>query len=66
MESRVKVSLNVMPFGSILYQTPRLEQPVQEEEREMPMYVEPLTTNVERVEIRYADVGTYTVPKTTA
>ena len=66
MEPKVKVSLKVVPFGSIIYQTAGLEHPVREKKSEMPMYIEPLTTNIKKVEIRYEEGETYSVPKTTA
>ena len=67
MESKVKVSLKILPFGSAGYEIPGLERPMKEKEsEEMPRYIEPLTTNIERVEIRYEEGETYLVPKTTA
>jgi len=66
MEPKVKVSLKILPFGSISYETAGLERPIQEKESEMPRYVEPLTTNIEKVEIRYEEGETYLTPKTTA
>lgn len=66
MEPKVKVSLKILPFGSIRYETAGLERPIQEKESEMPRYIEPLTTNIEKVEIRYEEGETYLTPKTTA
>ena len=66
MESKVKISLKVLPFGSIIYETTGLDQPVQEKKPGASRYVEPLTTNIEKIEIRYVDGETYSVPKTTA
>lgn len=66
MKSKLKVSLRILPFGNIIYETAGLEQPTQEKEFEMPKYVEHLTTNIQKVEIRYGDDGPYLVPKTTA
>ena len=63
---KIKVSLKVLPFGRIIYETIGLEHPTREKESEMPRYVEPLTTNIEKVEIRYEEDKTYSVPKTTA
>jgi hypothetical protein len=65
MEPKVKVSLKIVPFGSITYQTAGLELPVREEESDMPRFIEPLTTNIEKVEIRFEEGETYSVPKTT-
>lgn len=66
MEPKVKVSLKVVPFGSIIYQTAGLEHHVREKKSEMPRYIEPLTTDIKKVEIRYEEGETYSVPKTTA
>lgn len=63
---RVKVSVRVLPFGSVVYETGSLKQATQEKEVEVPVYIEPLTTNVERVEIRYGENETFSTPKTTA
>jgi len=38
---------------------------MEEKEIEMPRYIEPLTTHIEKVEIRYEEGETYSVPKTT-
>lgn len=66
MEPKIKVSLKILPFGNVSYETAGLECPVREKESEMPRYVEPLTTNIEKVEIRYEEGKTYSTPKTTA
>lgn len=67
MEPRVKVSLKILPFGSVGYEIPRLEHPMKEKEsEEIPRYIEPLTTNIEKVDIHYEKDETYSVPKTTA
>lgn len=67
MESKVKVSLRILPFGSISYEIPGLERPMREKEsEEMPRYIESLTTNIEKVDIHYEEGETYSVPKTTA
>lgn len=64
---KVKVSLRILPFGSINYEIPSLERPMREKEsEEMPRYIEPLTTSIEKVEILYEEGETYSVPKTTA
>ena len=64
---KVKVSLRILPFGSIRYEIPSLERPMREKEsEEMPRYTEPLTTSIEKVEILYEEGETYSVPKTTA
>lgn len=66
MECKVKVSLKLVPFGSIHYEITGLECSMEEKEPEMPRYIEPLTTHIEKVEIRYEEGKTYSVPKTTA
>jgi len=66
VKPEVKVSLIILPFGSIIYETAGLEHPVREKESEMPQYIEPLTTNIEKIDIHYEEGETYSVPKTTA
>jgi len=69
MKPKLEVSLRILPFGSIGYKITGLEHPVGEEEHGRPRYIEPLTTNIEEIEIRYEvgeTYGTYLVPKTTA
>jgi hypothetical protein len=66
MEPKVKVSLKILPFGSISYETAGFKRPIREKESEVPRYIEPLTTNIEKVKIRYEESETYLTPKTTA
>ena len=67
MNARVTVTLNIQPFGSVGLQIPQAENHVIESETEMPRYVEPLMTNIEKVDIPILEDGeTYSVPKTTA
>ena len=66
MEPKVKVSLKILPFGSISYEITGLEHHMEEKEPEIPRYIEPLTTNIEKVDIQYEEGETYSVPKTTA
>lgn len=66
MEPKVKVSVKILPFGSISYEIPSLERSVREKESGMPRYIDPLTTNIEKVDIQYEEGETYSVPKTTA
>ena len=66
MEPKVKVSLKILPFGNIRYEIAGQEFPIEEKESVMPRYIEPLTTHIEKVEIRYDEGETYSVPKTTA
>jgi hypothetical protein len=66
MEPKVKVSLKILPFGSMRCEIPGPEFSIEEKESEMPRYIEPLTTHIEKVEIRYEESEIYSVPKTTA
>ena len=66
VKAKVKVSLKILPFGSISYEITGLEHNMEEKEPEMPRYIEPLTTNIEKVDIQYEEGETYSVPKTTA
>jgi len=66
VKPKVKVSLKILPFGSISYEITGLERHMEEKESEMPRYIEPLTTNIEKVDIQYEEGETYSVPKTTA
>jgi len=66
MEPKIRVSLKMVPFDTIQYEIKGLEHFIEEKEREMPRYIEPLTTHIEKVEIRYEEGETYSVPKTTA
>jgi len=66
MEPKIKVSLKILPFGSIRYETAGIERPIREKEFEVPHYIEPLTTNIEKVDIQYEEGEIYSVPKTTA
>jgi len=66
MRPTVKVALKILPFGSISYETLGLEYHMEEKESDMPRYIEPLTTNIEKVEIRYEEDRTYSTPKITA
>jgi hypothetical protein len=66
VKPKVKVSLKILPFGSISYEITGLEHNMEEKEPEMPRYIEPLTTNIEKVYIQYEEGETYSVPKTTA
>jgi hypothetical protein len=66
VEPKVKVSLRVLPFGSIIYITAPTVPPMKEQLPDMPRYTEPLTTNIEKIEIRYGEGETYSVPRTTA
>lgn len=66
MKPKVKVSLKILPFGNINYKFESLEQKMEEKESEEPKYINPLTTNIERIDILYDENENYSVPKTTA
>ena len=66
MDPRVRVSLNLLPFGSVNVQFSGAETPAIEHEIEKPRYVEPVITNVEKIDIHFLLGGDiYSVPKTT-
>lgn len=65
MKPKVKVSIKILPFGSVSYEITGGGHNMEEKESEMPRYIEPLTTNVEKVDILYEGGKTYSVPKTT-
>ena len=67
MTPQVKVSQNILPFGSIKLQITGARNPSVEKKPKQPRYVEPLITNVGKVDIHFFEDGeTYSVPKTTA
>ena len=67
MNPSVKISLNIVPFGSINLQISGAERPVVENRTEKPRYVEPAATNIEKVDIHFHDDSkTYLTPITTA
>jgi hypothetical protein len=68
MKPEVEISLTILPFGTMSYETIGGEEVIKEviKEDKKPIYVEPVTTHAEEIEIRYGEDGTYSVPKTTA
>ena len=71
MNPQIKVSLNILPFDRISIQISGAEIPVEEDSArapaEKPRYVEPLITNVGKIDIYFVESGElYSVPKTTA
>lgn len=64
MKPEVEISLTILPFGTMSYETTGGEEVIKEDKK--PIYVEPVTTHAEEIEIRYGEDGTYSVPKTTA
>ena len=65
MDLKIKVLLKLVPFGSIQYETAGHEGPTEENPFEIPRYIEPPTTHVEKVEILYQEGENYSVPKKT-
>lgn len=51
MVEKIKISINILPFGhmKLMY----LLTGEKFEEKEMPIYVEPRSTNIEKVEVLY-------------
>lgn len=66
MEARVKVVLKILPFGSVNYEIIGSDYIAEAEKARMPRYIEPSTTNIENVEIRYEEGAIFSIPKTTA
>jgi len=66
MEPKVNISLKILPFFNFNFETPKFNNIPEDSEVEVPWYTEPLTTNIERIEIRFLESDTYLVPKTTA
>ena len=66
MDPKVRVSVRILPFNSIIYTTTGTEGSIEGTKPETPRYVEPQTTSFEEVQILYEDSGVYSVPKTTA
>jgi len=65
MKPKVKVSLQILPFGSMHYEIIVPKFSVEERGFEIPKYIEPPTTHIEIVKIQYENNETYLVPKTT-
>ncbi len=65
-ESEVKFNVNVkiIPFGHISIEIEGHKEEKKEEEKELPVYLEPKTTNPQLIEITF-DGENYSVPKTT-
>ena len=66
MEPNFKMSVRILPFGSIRYELSGAESVPRQGEVKMPSYTEPITTDIEGIEIRYGDGDNYVVPQTTA
>lgn len=66
MKCKIKMNLNITPFGKINYQTIAPEKSQGEDLIEMPEYIEPITTNTKVSDINFEEKKTYIIPKTTA
>jgi len=65
-EAEVKINVNfrIIPFGHASIEIKGHEEEKELREKELPVYLEPKTTNLQLIEITF-DGGNYTVPKTT-
>ncbi len=65
MAENIKISINILPFGQIKLMF-GLSKEKETENKEHPIYVEPRSTNVERIEISYeGKEKEYKIPETT-
>ena len=65
-EAEVKINVNfrIIPFGHASIEIKGHEEEKELIEKELPVYLEPKTTNLQLIEITF-DGENYTVPKTT-
>jgi hypothetical protein len=65
-EAEVKINVNfrIIPFGHASIEIKDHEEEKELREKELPVYLEPKTTNLQLIEITF-DGENYTVPKTT-
>ena len=63
MAENIKISINILPFGHMKLTFVSTGEKL--EEKEKPVYVEPRSTNIEKVEILYEGLEEYIIPKTT-
>jgi hypothetical protein len=65
-EAEVKINVNfrIIPFGHASIEIKGHEEEKELREKELPVYLEPKTTNLQLIEITF-DGENYTVPKTT-
>ena len=66
MGPKVNFFSRILPFGYFSYKIIGMEYPEEKGETKTPRYIEPVTTNIEKTEIRYNEGRTFSVPKTTA
>ena len=66
MEPRVRVSLKLVPFGTLSYEILGVPQEAEPAERDVPRYIGPPATSLQHVRIGYQEGKTYSAPRTTA
>lgn len=63
MVGNIKISANILPFGCMkMTFVLNSEKPG---EKERPVYIEPRSTSIEKIDILYEEAKEYMVPKTT-
>ena len=63
MSENIKINVNILPFGQVRFLFNSSEEKLKEEE--MPTYIEPQFTSIEKMEISYEGSKEYKIPKTT-
>jgi len=64
MAINIKSSVNILPFGQMKLLFSSSEEEFEEKEK-IPVYIEPRSTNIEKVEIFYEGSKEYKIPETT-
>ena len=65
LEEPLKITIQILPFGQRRLNYILGVEKFKEKEH-VPVYIEPTTTNVEIIEVRYGKTREYKVPETTA
>ena len=63
MSENIKINVNILPFGQISLLFNSSEEKFKE--KEMPTYIEPRFTSIEKMEIFYEGSKDYKIPETT-
>ncbi len=63
MVENIKISIDILPFGHMKLMFVSTGEKL--EEKEKPIYVEPRSTSIEKVEILFEEAEEYIIPKTT-
>ncbi len=63
MVEKIKISINILPFEYMKLIFFSIGEKL--EEKEKPIYIEPRSTSIEKVEILYKGTKVYIIPKTT-